>query len=296
MRSNRHQITVRLAAADDRVGWREAARRLDQAEIDPADVAWLVDDVQSDLFSGRPGEPSATPVAVNDKARADVQQPGRATASSALQHGRRVPRAFIELTDAMLLHSDTGRFDLAYRLLVRLRREPALLAVAADPDVARALRLAKAVRRDQHKMKAFVRFRKVTEPTTGSDVFIAWFEPEHHIIAATAPFFAGRFSNQRWSILSPQCSMHWDTKCLQRSCGAQRSDWPTQDAMETAWRTYFASIFNPARLNERAMAAEMPRKYWRNLPEAADIPQLVATAPGRVASMIDPVTEKPAGA
>jgi uracil-DNA glycosylase len=34
------------------------------------------------------------------------------------------------------------------------------------------------------------------------------------------------------------------------------------------------------------MRAEMPRKYWRNLPEAADIPRLMAEAPRRVAEMV----------
>ncbi|MGO7668145.1 DUF4130 domain-containing protein, partial [Rhizobium ruizarguesonis] len=27
------------------------------------------------------------------------------------------------------------------------------------------------------------------------------------------------------------------------------------------WRTYYASIFNPARLKLKAMQAEMPKKY-----------------------------------
>jgi DNA polymerase len=35
------------------------------------------------------------------------------------------------------------------------------------------------------------------------------------------------------------------------------------------------------------MRAEMPKKYWRNLPEAALIPQLLAAAPERTQTMID---------
>jgi uracil-DNA glycosylase family protein len=53
------------------------------------------------------------------------------------------------------------------------------------------------------------------------------------------------------------------------------------------WLTYYASIFNPARLKVKAMQAEMPKKYWKNLPEAALIPELVAAAPSRVAAMAE---------
>ena len=41
-------------------------------------------------------------------------------------------------------------------------------------------RMAKAVRRDIHKMHAFVRFRRL-EAEDG-ERFVAWFEPEHHIL------------------------------------------------------------------------------------------------------------------
>ena len=43
------------------------------------------------------------------------------------------------------------------------------------------------------------------------------------------------------------------------------------------WKTYYASIFNPARVKVKAMTKEMPKKYWRNMPETA----LIAAARGR---------------
>jgi DNA polymerase len=52
------------------------------------------------------------------------------------------------------------------------------------------------------------------------------------------------------------------------------------------WRTYYASIFNPARLNPAMMKQEMPQRYWRNLPEAALIPQLIANAQTRTETMV----------
>ncbi|MEM8754303.1 MAG: UdgX family uracil-DNA binding protein, partial [Pseudomonadota bacterium] len=59
------------------------------------------------------------------------------------------------------------------------------------------------------------------------------------------------------------------------------------------WRTYYASIFNPSRLMTKAMRAEMPRKFWRNLPEASLIPELVRTAPARAQAMRDAAPTSP---
>ena len=90
----------------------------------------------------------------------------------------------------------------------------------------------------------------------------------------------------RWSILTPEVSIHWDGETLTEGPGAQRGDAPAEDPVEDVWKGYYAAIFNPARLKTGAMLSEMPRKYWRNLPEAALIPDLVAGAQAREAAMI----------
>jgi uracil-DNA glycosylase len=45
-------------------------------------------------------------------------------------------------------------------------------------------------------------------------------------------------------------------------------------------------VFNPARANPDAMRLHMPKKYWRNMPETAAIPNLLRSAASRVDSMI----------
>ncbi|WP_163580027.1 DUF4130 domain-containing protein, partial [Klebsiella pneumoniae] len=61
----------------------------------------------------------------------------------------------------------------------------------------------------------------------------------------------------------------------------RREDVPEGDGFEAGWRDYYESTFNPARTNLRAMRAEMPRKYWHNMPETLAIPALVRAAAGR---------------
>jgi uracil-DNA glycosylase len=255
---------VRLASEVDFAGWREAARSLRIRNVDPSAVLWTVE-----------GKPGLLPETV-------------APAAGALS----VPRAFVDLARSVVLHRSDERFALLYRLLWRLQAEPNLLHVRSDPDVHRARALERQVSTAIHKMHAFVRFRETTDPD-GVERYVAWFEPAHRVTEAAAPFFVGRFANMRFSILTPDACAHWDTQALTFTPGADRADAPAEDALEDYWRTYYASIFNPARLKVKAMQKEMPKSYWRNLPEAALIPELIAKAESRTDAMIAKAPTEP---
>jgi probable DNA metabolism protein len=258
--------TVALAGETDFAGWRDAARRLVLEGVPPHQVRWTVDADADTTASGG-------------------KAPGAGPAFA-------VPREFVEQAQAVICHGDPSRFDLLYRTLWRLRAEPRLMEVASDPDVQRLRELEKAVRRDIHKMRAFVRFVKVGE---GADErFVAWFEPEHHIVERNAPFFVRRFTGMRWTILTPRASADWDGETVSIGPGATKADAPAEDAANELWRTYFANIFNPARLKVKAMTAEMPKKYWRNLPEASLIPDMIRGADRAAADMIERLPTMPA--
>lgn len=197
----------------------------------------------------------------------------------------RASKRFLELARHAALHSDPARFGLLYRVLWRLQRNPRLMEDKADPEVRRIEELTKAVRRDAHKMHAFLRFREVQEED-GTPHFVAWFEPDHHIVRAEAGFFMRRFANMRWSILTPRGSIHWDGAVMHEGPPARAEDAPGGDPVEGLWRSYYAAIFNPARLKVGAMLSEMPKKYWKNLPEAELIPALIAGAQAREAAMV----------
>ncbi|WP_343717878.1 UdgX family uracil-DNA binding protein, partial [Inquilinus sp.] len=159
------------------------------------------------------------------------------------------------------------------------------------PLARRMERMAGAVDRDEHRMTAFLRFRRI-EAEDG-ERFVAWFEPEHHILRRAAPFFIGRFAAMRWSILTPDGSLHWDGTGLAIGPAMRRADAPDEDALEDAWGRYYAATFNPARANPAMMQAEMPKRYWRNLPEAALIPDLLDGAAARTRAMIAATAEAP---
>lgn len=197
----------------------------------------------------------------------------------------RVPKTFLDLAKVVTLHRDERRWALLYRLLWRLTHgEPKLLEISVDPEVAQALEFQKAVRRDVHKMRAFVRFREIAH--ADGKWFVAWFEPAHHIVEYNSRFFVDRFAGMHWSVLTPDRCAHWDGREVTFTAGVEKSQAPREDEIEPLWLTYYANIFNPARVKVHAMQAEMPKKYWRNLPEAAVIPSLLQEAPTRVEAMV----------
>ena len=258
---------VRLAEPDDFDAWRVAARGLIDEAVPAEDVVWQVG-ATSDLFA------------------VDATPPRPAAAASFT-----VPRTFIDLARDAILHRDSERFALLYALLARLRSAPKLMEDRADPLIRRLDELAKTVRRDIHKMRAFLRFREVSEDN-GSR-YVAWYEPEHHIVRANAAFFLDRFASMRWSILTPEVSLHWDGETLAEGPGATKAEAPDGDPTEEVWKTYYASIFNPARVKVGAMLKEMPKKYWKNMPETALVPELLARAQARESGMIAQSREKP---
>ena len=254
---------VELERPDDFDAWRDKARIFVQAGIAPASIVWSEPGASGELFDGgRAGLPSPAPDAPMVRAN----------------------RRFVSLARNAALHSDPQRFALLYRVLWRLQANPRLMEDKADLDVRRLEELDKNVRRDSHKMHAFVRFREVEDAQ--GERYVAWFEPEHHILRANAGFFVRRFANMKWSILTPRGSLHWDCETVSEGPPAERSDAPDGDPTEDLWRKYYASIFNPARLKVGAMLSEMPKKYWKNMPEAELIPDLIAGAQRREAQMV----------
>ena len=252
--------------------WRRVARSLLAAEIPPEDLLWQSRE-QFGLFSEAPLPPSTGNLP-------------------------RVPKAFVDLARTVSCHRSGDQWALLYSLLWRLTHgEAHLLALSTDSQIHRVRTMAKHIGRDIHKMHAFVRFRKVNDaPETNREQFVAWFETEHRIVRLTSAFFRKRFTGMDWSILTPDECMHWDGQKIHFTDGVDKTQAPNSDSLDELWKTYYRSIFNPARLKVNAMQSEMPKKYWKNLPEAEIIKELIATSSDTTRKMLATPSspEKPA--
>jgi probable DNA metabolism protein len=232
--------SARLDGPVDLDGFRRAARRLFAQGVPPEQVNWSIcEGVDPGLLDqvSLPVSPDPDPVH-----------------SAPLS----VPPAFVDLMESVILHRDPQRFGLLYQLLWRLQREASLRRDPLDAQWMHAQRMAHAVHHDMHKMKAFVRFRPIDRGPAEPPLHVAWFEPQHHVVEAVAPFFAARFATLRWTILTPLRSVFWDGERLALGAPARRDQAPPADAGEQLWLTYYEHIFNPARLKLAMMKKEMP--------------------------------------
>jgi uracil-DNA glycosylase len=120
--------------------WREAARRALREGYKPEelDLQDAASTVEPSLFGDSPDGPTGTP----------VPKP-HATEN------------FLNSAAEVSAHRNPARWNLLYRVLYRLQENRHLLEIETDADVSEMLRLRSQVRRDLHKMHAFVRFRKV---------------------------------------------------------------------------------------------------------------------------------------
>ncbi|WP_439586269.1 UdgX family uracil-DNA binding protein [Hydrogenophaga sp.] len=203
---------------------------------------------------------------------------------------RRLPAGFVPLAETVAMHAHPDRFQRLHELAIDLANDPRRWRDALDPRRLALERMAREVRREIHKMHAFVRFRQIEEGD-GEVRYVAWFEPVHHIVRAAAPFFAKRFAAMRWAILTPALCVHWNREGLEFTPGVDRAQAPPPDAGEALWLDYYRSIFNPSRVKTAAMLREMPRRYWRNLPETQAITGLLQDAPARSARMVAQASE-----
>lgn len=249
--------SVSLPARGLSKAWRDAARRAISHRIPPEQIDW----------SGETGLFAAAPLPEADGA-----------------HQARVPEAFVKLAGSVLWHSAPERLALLYQALWRLDRREGQPVSQADPLGRRLHLMAKAVGRDIHKMHAFVRFREMPQQGYPRRRFAAWFEPEHHTLEPGSSFFARRFADMDWMIATPGLTARFENGTLSFHESEARPDLP-EDASEALWATYFANIFNPARIKLNAMRSEMPKKYWKNLPETRLIPGMLQDAEARVARM-----------
>jgi uracil-DNA glycosylase len=249
---------------DDFDAWRNAARDAIARGLPPDAIEWRTTREHENALS------------LFDEA--DASGTSKAASSAPVRVSRELAS---QLKDAAHFR-DPQRWSFLYRVLWRWAQGDRACASPADEDGARLNRMAKAVRRAQHDMIAYVRFRQ-RDASLGPPEYVAWYEPDHDVIAWGAEHFAARMGRSTWLITTPDGAAMFDGAHLhieRRRAFAADHAIDTPDAAEDLWMTYYRSIFNPARLNESALETHMPVRFWKGLPEGALIPGMISQARG----------------
>ncbi|MGQ3122022.1 MAG: DUF4130 domain-containing protein, partial [Aliihoeflea sp.] len=134
---------------------------------EPRDVVWRDGtEGQGDLL----GEDAASPTSA---------PPPEAVPLRAL---RNLPAEAMDLADTVAQHAHPERFRRLHELALDVKADPRRWRDALDPRRLALERMAREVRREIHKMHAFVRFRQIEDGDGGDTRYVAWFEPVHHIV------------------------------------------------------------------------------------------------------------------
>lgn len=260
---------MQVAKPENFAEWRDTARALWARQVPPHAVRWQEKNKTQSLF---------------DPILEEVLGPASAVDSGHIAPPLRLSRFAIDQLQAASMFRSADRWAFLYQVLWRLGQADKEVLSPADPDGGRLTRMAKAVWRDIHHMHAFVRFREIpisaeddTPESKSRPRFVAWYEPEHDILHPAGEHFANRMGALPWLIVTPIGTIASDGRRLEFGPPAPKPP-EGEDAAESLWLTYYRSTFNPARLNLSVMQSHMPQHYWKNLPEAQLIPELVSSA------------------
>jgi DNA polymerase len=250
--------------------WREAARELLVHDVPPELLTWGTPHAGGDLFSGAPpAAGQAHNPADNTVEIPPPSQPRHPPPS--------IPRSLMDMLQSAACCRVPDRWAFLYRVIWRWQRGEHDVQSPADEDGARLHAMVKAVRREEHDMHAYIRFRE-RPLDAGPPRFVAWYEPQHDVLPQVARHFVSRMGKVSWMIATPEASVLWDGQTLHNTGPLVKSSEELEDAGEALWLTYYRSVFNPARLNQSVMQQHIPSHRWKNLPEGKIVTHMISEA------------------
>jgi len=139
--------------------------------------------------------------------------------------------------------------------------------------VMRVSEIVRMVRRERHRMEAFIRFQKLKDET-----FYAAIEPDFNVLPLLIKHFKNRYADQKWIIydLKRKYGVYYDLHDTQYISLDFSDVKPTnvvsaytqdEHLYQSLWKNYFKSVNIPARKNTKLHLMHVPKRYWKHLTE-----------------------------
>ncbi len=139
--------------------------------------------------------------------------------------------------------------------------------------VMRVSEIVRMVRREKHRMEAFIRFQELRDKTYYSAI-----EPDFNVLPLLIKHFRNRYADQKWIIYDIKRSygLYYDLHETQYisldfatiNPGNVISAYDDNEAVyQELWRNYFTSVNIPARKNTKLHLRHVPKRYWKHLTE-----------------------------
>ncbi|RYY37205.1 MAG: DNA metabolism protein [Sphingobacteriaceae bacterium] len=140
--------------------------------------------------------------------------------------------------------------------------------------VMRVSELVRMMRREKHRMEAFVRFQKLQD-----GVFYSAIEPDFNVLPLLIRHFKNRYADQKWIIydVKRQYGIYYDLHDTQfismdfnndnKAANAIASYTEDEGMYQHLWKNYFQSVNIASRKNTKLHLRHIPKRYWKHLPE-----------------------------
>jgi len=140
--------------------------------------------------------------------------------------------------------------------------------------VLRVSELVRMMRREKHRMEAFVRFQKLKDET-----FYAAIEPDFNVLPLLNRHFKSRYADQKWIIYDIKRSyglyydLHdtqfitLDFSAINKPGDVMAAFTEDEEIYQHLWKNYFHSVNIPSRKNTKLHVRHIPKRYWKHLTE-----------------------------
>ncbi len=166
---------------------------------------------------------------------------------------------------AWLSHENNIDDILLFYLRLAFKLGADISKMSQNDAVFKTISTAERVKREAHRFKEFVRFKKY------KDIYVADIFPDFEILPLIVRHFSERFNDQNFIIKDK----HYRKALIyyeQRAAIADITEfWDpddmNEDEFEDMWRKYYSAMCIESRKSRRRMLSFMPLKYHRYMPE-----------------------------
>ncbi len=140
--------------------------------------------------------------------------------------------------------------------------------------VLRVSELVTMMRRERHRMEAFIRFKKLKD-----DLFYAEIEPDFNVLPLLVKHFKNRYADQKWLIFDIKrkyglfYDLH-DTDYItldfekdHKPGDVHHAQTDEEEGYQHLWKNYFTSVNIVSRKNTKLHTRHIPKRYWKHLTE-----------------------------
>lgn len=184
---------------------------------------------------------------------------------------QKISQEALELVETVFCSCHPGKELMILRFLLRAYREGGrLLRRLGDADVAPLLSARRHLLGEAHLLKGFVRFSDYGGVLAGT------ITPKNFVLPFLAGHFTRRYDNEDFLLFdrTHRAALVYENK-KQSIIALDSIEFPSvppeEEKYRALWKRFYKTIAIEARENPRCRMTHMPKRYWENMLEVADL-------------------------